>query len=97
MLETIRSGGAQALRRRAAGSRPAPRGDILTFRADHPTLAGKTDDQILDAWIFAVGNGLVDCVWSSGLKVVSGGRHVFRDQIAEQFAKTMRELSQQPA
>ena len=97
MLDTIWSGGAQALRRRAGRLAPGARGDILTFRANHPTLAGKTDDQILDAWIFAVGNALVDCVWSNGLKVVSGGRHVFRDQIAEQFAKTMRELSQQPA
>ena len=48
---------------------------------------------MLDAWIFSVGNPLVDCVWSGGLKVVVGGRHVFKDEIAEQFAKTMRELS----
>jgi len=39
----------------------------------------------------------VDCVWSGGLKVVVDGRHVFRDQIAAQFAATMRELSEQPA
>jgi hypothetical protein len=38
----------------------------------------------------------VDCVWSDGLKVVVGGRHVFRDEIAEQFKKTMRDLSQSP-
>jgi formimidoylglutamate deiminase len=48
---------------------------------------------VLDAWIFSAGNPLVDCVWSGGLKVVVGGRHVFKDEIAEQFAKTMRELS----
>ncbi|MGB3579780.1 MAG: formimidoylglutamate deiminase [Roseiarcus sp.] len=97
MLEAIWSGGAQALRRRCGRLAPGASADILTFRADHPTLAGKDDDEILDAWIFAVGNGLVDCVWSGGLKVVDDGRHVFRDQIAAQFAATMRELSELPA
>ncbi len=72
---------------------PGASADILTFRADHPTLAGKADDQILDAWIFSVGNPLVDCVWSRGLKVVVDGQHIFRDEIAAGFAKTMRGLS----
>ena len=93
MLEAIWSGGAQALRRNSGSLAPGASADILTFRADHPTLAGKVDDQILDAWVFSVGNSLVDCVWSGGLKVVAGGRHVFRDEIAAQFVKTMRELS----
>jgi formiminoglutamate deiminase len=97
MLEAIAAGGAQALRRNSGRLAPGARADILTFRADHPTLAGKVDDQILDAWIFAIGNELVDCVWSGGLRVVTGGRHVFREQIAAQFAKTMRDLSGQPA
>ena len=69
--------------------------DILTFRADHRTLAGKADDQVLDAWIFSAGNSLVDCVLSGGLKVVVGGRHVFKDEIAGQFVKTMSELTEQ--
>jgi formiminoglutamate deiminase len=97
MLEAIWSGGAQALRRNSGKLAPGAAADILTFRADHPTLAGKADDQVLDAWIFSAGNPLVDCVWSGGLKVVAGGRHVFKDEIAERFTKTMRELSDLPA
>jgi formimidoylglutamate deiminase len=93
MLETVWSGGAQALQRNSGRLAPGASADILTFRADHPTLAGKVDDQILDAWVFSVGNSLVDCVWSGGLKVVVSGRHVFRDEVAAQFVKTMRELS----
>ncbi len=96
MLEAVWSGGAQALKRASGRIAPGAKADILTFRADHPTLVGKRDDQILDAWIFAVGNGLVDCVWSGGLKVVVDGRHVFRDQIAGQFVAAMRELSELP-
>jgi formimidoylglutamate deiminase len=96
MLEAIWPGGAQALRRPCGRLAPGASADILTFRAGHPTLAGKSDDEILDAWIFSVGSGLVDCVWSGGLKVVVDGRHVFRDQIAARFATTMRELSELP-
>jgi cytosine/adenosine deaminase-related metal-dependent hydrolase len=94
MLEAVWAGGAQALRRNTGKLAPGARANILSFRADHPTLAGKTDDQILDAWIFSAGNALIDCVWSGGLKVVAGGRHVFRDEIARQFAKTMGEVSE---
>jgi formimidoylglutamate deiminase len=97
MLEATWLGGAQALRRNSGKLAPGAAADILTFRADHPTLAGKADDQVLDTWIFSVGNPLIDCVWSSGLKVVSDGRHVFKEEIAAQFAKTMRNLSERPA
>ena len=95
MLEAIWVGGAQAMRRNSGKLAPGAAADILTFRADHPTLAGKADDQVLDAWIFSAGNPLVDCVWSGGLRVVAGGQHVFKDEIAAQFVKTMRELSLQ--
>ena len=91
------AGGGQALGRKSGRLAPGAAADLLTFRADHPTLAGKIDDQILDAWIFSVGNGLVDCVFSGGLKVVADGRHVFRDPIAAQFVKTMEGLSQRGA
>ena len=92
MLEAVWSGGAQALGRNLGKLAPGASADILTFFVDHPTLAGKTDDEVLDAWIFADGNSLIDCVWSGGLKVVVGGRHIFRDEIATQFVRTMREL-----
>ena len=93
MLDAVYAGGARALKRNSGKLAPGASADILTFHADHPTLAGKVDDQVLDAWIFSIGNSLIDCVWSGGLKVVVGGRHVFRDEIAERFTKTMRELS----
>jgi formimidoylglutamate deiminase len=93
ILDAIWLGGSQALKRNSGRLAPGASADILTFEADHPTLAGKVDDQILDAWVFSVGNSLIDCVWSGGLKVVVGGRHIFKDEIAAQFVKTMRELS----
>ncbi len=94
MLEAIWSGGAQALARRCGRLAVGTAADILTLRSEHPTLASKADDQIVDAWIFSVGNPLVDCVWSGGRKVVVDGRHVLKGEIAARFATTMRKLSE---
>ncbi len=94
MLEAIWAGGAQALARDSARLAPGAIADLLTLRADHPTFAGKVDDQILDAWIFSVGDEAVDCVWSAGRKVVADGRHVFRERVASRFKATMLKLAQ---
>ena len=85
-------GGAQALARRSGVLAVGASADFLTLVADHPTLAGKSGDAILDAWIFSAGNALVDCVWSGGRKVVQGGRHASRERIAARFKATMGRL-----
>ena len=86
-------GGALALGRRSGALAVGARADLATLAADHPTLAGKSGDAILDAWIFSAGNALVDCVWSGGRKVVQGGRHAAREKIAARFNATMRRIS----
>ena len=86
------AGGARALARPSGRLAAGARADIVTLRAEHPSLAGRSGDQILDAWIFSVGNPLVDCLWSGGRKVVVDGRHPDRERIATQFAATMRRL-----
>ena len=93
LFDAALTGGAQALARPSGALAVGARADILTLDAGHPTLAGKTGDAILDAWIFSAGNALVDCVWSGGRKVVQGGRHLSRARIAARFAATMRRLS----
>jgi formiminoglutamate deiminase len=64
--------------------------------ADFVSLAtdlweGDDGDSILNAWIFARGVR-VDEVWVAGSKVVEGGRHILRDEIAARFRTTMRQL-----
>ncbi|MDX8518085.1 formimidoylglutamate deiminase [Mesorhizobium dulcispinae] len=67
--------------------------DFVSLDAGHPSLAGKTGDAILDAWIFANGSK-VDCVWVHGKKQVSGGRHAKHEAIAKRFRTVMTALSQ---
>ena len=92
MLEAVWAGGAQALGRNCGALAVGASADFLTLSADHPTLAGKTGDAIVDAWIFSAGAAMVDCVWSAGRKVVEGGRHALREPIAARFKATMRRL-----
>ncbi len=89
---TALAGGARALARLGGRLAPGAVADIVSLQADHPALAGRADDQLLDAWIFSGGNGLVDCVWSGGRKLVANGRHGGREAIAARFGATMRAL-----
>jgi len=66
--------------------------DFVSLDPSHPSLAGKTDDAILDAWIFANG-AKVDRVWVRGAKLVDNGRHFRADAIANRFRKAMMELA----
>ncbi|HZZ63698.1 MAG TPA: formimidoylglutamate deiminase [Roseiarcus sp.] len=92
MLDAALIGGAQALARPSGSLAVGSRADFLTLKADHPTLAGKAGDALLDAFIFSAGNALIDCVWSAGRKVVQGGRHYSHERIAARYAATMRQL-----
>jgi formiminoglutamate deiminase len=66
--------------------------DFVSLDETHPSLAGKSGDAILDAWLFANGTS-VDCVWVHGKKLVEAGRHVRREAIAERFRNVMKQLS----
>jgi formiminoglutamate deiminase len=92
LFEAALTGGAAALGAGAAGIAVGRSADLLTLAAGHPTLAGKTGDSILDAWIFAEG-GSIDCVWSRGRKLVEGGRHISRDPIAAAWRAAMAKLA----
>ncbi len=91
LFDAALAGGTTAL-----GGPPAPLteggpADLVALDGTHPSLAGKSGDAILDAWIFANG-ARVDSVWVRGRKVVTGGRHIAREAIAARFGRVMTEL-----
>jgi formiminoglutamate deiminase len=92
LFEAALAGGSQALGAGQSGITESASADFVSLDPNHPTLAGKTGDAILDAWIFA-GGGKIDCVWVRGKKLVSGGRHIRRELTANRFAAVMKELS----
>ncbi|WP_029080645.1 formimidoylglutamate deiminase [Bradyrhizobium sp. th.b2] len=92
LLDHALAGGAQALAQTRTGLVPGARADIVTLDTAHPSLAGRSDDAVLDGWLFAAGADAIDCVWAGGDKVVAGGRHRLRARAREQFNASVRRL-----
>jgi formimidoylglutamate deiminase len=84
-------GGARALGAPAALAEGAP-ADIVSLRADHPSLVGRSGDALIDALVFAAGRPAIDCVWRRGARLVSAGRHRDRAAIAQRYSVTLQQL-----
>ena len=85
------AGGAQAL---GVASRLAVglTADIVSLDADSPALAARSGDAILDGWIFGSRRSPVDCVWTSGRKVVTNGRHHQAESVKADFRRRLEGL-----
>lgn len=66
--------------------------DIVSLDLDHPSLAGKCGDALVDAFVFAAGRGAIDCVWRFGDQVVRGGRHRDREAIVSRYVAAIGTL-----
>lgn len=86
------AGGAQALGRDSGAIASGRWADLIALDRNHPTVYGKTGDDILDSWIFAGDRSCVSQVWSAGRLRVTGGRHVSRDGVAERYRSVMAKL-----
>jgi len=92
LYDAALAGGAQALGRRIGSLEPGRRADIVVLDAEHPDLAGRSDDAWLDAYVFAAGAKLVRTVLVGGTTVVSEGRHRARATIEERYRKAVTRL-----
>ena len=82
-------GGQQSLGIEPAGIAMGAPADVVSLA--RPLWEGDDPDGILNGWIFA--NGVaVDVVWVAGRKVVTDGRHIRRNEIADRFRIAMRQL-----
>ncbi len=87
------AGGAQALGVETPGLTVGASADVISLDTDHPSLAGKSGDAVLDAWIFAGSAGVIDCVWRRGRKRVERGRHHARSAIVARYVRVLAGLS----
>lgn len=93
LYQSAAIGGALALGIHPGGLSVGAPADVLSLGTRDTPLAYRKGDDVLDTWIFTGGPSLVDCVWVAGRKVVVGGRHPRREEIARRFTAVMRELS----
>lgn len=84
------AGGAQSLGKSRSGIRVGASADLVTLDAEDPALTGRSDDAILDSWIFAAAR--IDCVWRNGQKLVASGTHRARTTVATRYRNVVRRL-----
>jgi formimidoylglutamate deiminase len=85
------AGGAQALGA-VSGLAVGAAADIVALDAEHPSLAFRRGDAILDSWIFACAESPVDAVWRRGRQVVAEGRHVERPALERRYREVVGRL-----
>lgn len=92
LFDAALGGGSQALDQGRCGLAPGAPADIVSLDGEHPSIAGRSGDAILDGWIFASARNAVDRVWARGREVVSGGRHKERERTLSRFNATVKGL-----
>jgi formimidoylglutamate deiminase len=92
LYDCARRGGARALGLKAGALAVGQAADIVVLDHTHPALVGRSGDQLIDAWVFAAGDGAVREVFAGGRRVVADGCHVRRDQLRHRFASTVNRL-----
>ena len=91
LFQKALAGGGQALGVPAGLAVGAP-ADFFTLDADHPTLAARTGEAIVDSWVFAAGREAIDGVWRRGRQVVANGSHLNRAAIVQRYTAALRRL-----
>jgi formimidoylglutamate deiminase len=91
LFQKALAGGGQALGVSAGFAVGAP-ADFFTLDADHPTLAARTGETIVDSWMFAAGRDAIDGVWRRGRQVVANGCHLNRAAIVQRYTAALRRL-----
>jgi hypothetical protein len=64
----------------------------VALATDHISMASRTDDRLLDGWLFAARCGAIVSVWARGRKVVAGGRHVAHEALERRFRTTLERI-----
>lgn len=89
--EAVR-GGARAAGRDSGAIAPGRVADLVALDGAALDIAGRTEDRILDTFIFAGDDRWIRDVWSAGRHVVRDGRHIARDQIRARYREALRDL-----
>ncbi len=87
LYEAALAGGEQAAARDTGRIAAGAWADLLSLDAGSVHLAGRSEDQALDTWLFAANDRLVSDVWAAGRHMVRDGAHVTRDAITHAYRR----------
>jgi formimidoylglutamate deiminase len=92
LFERALRGGATALAQPIGMLAQGRRADIVVLDPDHPSLIGRTEDDVLDAWVFSGGNSCVRDVYVAGDLVIDNRRHAREQEIETAFRAAVQRL-----
>ena len=96
LFEAALKGGAQALGQPMGAIAPGHRADFVLLDSDAPSLAGRSGDMALDAWIFShQTRSAIRDVYVAGHHVVENGRHIRSEDLAAKHRQALRRLLQE--
>jgi formimidoylglutamate deiminase len=89
LLRGALAGGAQALGQKIGAIEEGRRADLVVLRDDLPTLWGRTDDDVLDAAVFAGNDNPVKDVMVGGRWVIRDGAHARQREIFDAYKRAI--------
>ncbi|MDH3714581.1 MAG: formimidoylglutamate deiminase [Gammaproteobacteria bacterium] len=92
LYTTALQGGAQALARNTGAIAVGKRADLVALDTQHVTLVGRSNEQFVDAWLFAGNDTPVSDVFAGGRHVIENGRHARGQAISERYRATLRRI-----
>ncbi|HLI13991.1 MAG TPA: formimidoylglutamate deiminase [Alphaproteobacteria bacterium] len=87
------TGGAQALGQDIGAIAPGRQADFIVLDGEHPALAGRSDDRVLDSFVFTGARGAVRDVMVGGRWVIRDGHHPDETAIAGAYRRAAQELA----
>jgi len=92
LLDAALAGGARALGQAHTGLELGASADIVELNPDDLSLVGRSNDKLLDGWIFASGARAIGRVWRRGKLVALHGRHVDAERIGAAYRQALERL-----
>jgi len=93
LIDGALAGGARACGRSIGQIDVGHRADFVVLDHNHPRLYGRTEDNLLDSWIFSGNDNLVRDVYVGGKKLIDNGHHANEDEIARNYRATLDQLA----
>ena len=66
--------------------------DLVSLAGTDAALVARSEDELLDSWIFSGGRSAIDCVWRAGVQLVSKGRHRARGALLARYTAALKRL-----
>ncbi|WP_312529407.1 formimidoylglutamate deiminase [Paracoccus sp. (in: a-proteobacteria)] len=85
LYEAGLDGGATAAGRDTGAIKTGLWADMISVSLENPVMIGRKGDTMLDSFVFAGNDGLIQDVWAAGRHVVKSGKHLDHDRIVSDY------------